>query len=191
MSLRVITQPTAHPVSIDEIKDWLRIDGVDDEPDLFALRAAAEQSVENAMNRPLMTQTWELVLDAFPAERIEIPMPPLQSVTSVKYLDVDGNEQTWASGEYVVSRDYATAPRPPDAERGIIEEAAGFSFPAVKDVSEAVIVRFVCGYGDDPNDVPELIRMELRRHLAFKYENREGDVKVPAIPLADYKDWQF
>lgn len=192
MSLRPVTLPTTHPVTIEEIKDWLRVEGVDDEADLLALRADAELAVEEAINRPLMTQTWELVLDAFPSGPIEIPMSPLESITSVTYTDVDGNSQTWDSSEYVVVRAYASAPRPPDAARGLIEPGSGFAYPSTQDVPEAVVIRFVCGYGTTPSDVPEPLRVELRRFVGFKFENREGNDKPNiATSLASYRAWSF
>ncbi len=44
------------------------------------------------LNRALITQTWDMYLDAFPCGNGEIRMPfyPLQSVTAVQYYDTDG-----------------------------------------------------------------------------------------------------
>ena len=53
------------------------------------------------MGRALLTQTWDMYLDEFPcAGEIIIPLSPLQSVTSVSYVDQHGATQTWASANY-------------------------------------------------------------------------------------------
>ncbi|MHB0929186.1 MAG: head-tail connector protein [Candidatus Nanopelagicales bacterium] len=47
--------------------------------------SAIRQRCEAITRRQLITASWDLVLDGFPGARepIEIPLPPLQSVTSI------------------------------------------------------------------------------------------------------------
>ena len=54
------------------------------------------------LGRALVTQTWELVINTFPTHEIKMPLPPLQSVTSVKYDDGEGVEQTLSTSLYTV-----------------------------------------------------------------------------------------
>ena len=52
---------------------------------------ASRERVEDETRRALLTQTWDMHLDEFPAENfIDLPFGNLQSVTHVKYTESDG-----------------------------------------------------------------------------------------------------
>jgi hypothetical protein len=82
---------------------------------------------------------------------IIIPLPPLQSVTFVKYLDVDGALQTLDPSVYVVQK----------GEPSHLVLANGQSWPSISTLPGSVIIRFIAGYGDDGSDVPETARMAI------------------------------
>lgn len=147
-----------------------------EDPELTRWRAAARDRCELATGRALLTQTWELVLDAFPAAScIELPKPPLQSVTSITYSDTAGDSQTLAASEYVV-----TTPAGPRAARGRIGLAFGSQWPSTRGEIGDVVIRFVCGYGDAAANVPELLVSAMLLDGGTLYENREG---------AGYSNW--
>jgi len=51
-----------------------------------------------------MPQTWRRVTDHFPScGWLCLPLPPLQSVASIKYYDTDGVQQTLDAAVYQVS----------------------------------------------------------------------------------------
>jgi uncharacterized phiE125 gp8 family phage protein len=165
MSLKLVTGPKASPIDLDDVKDDLRIDGTDDDSMLQLWVDAATDIVEKGTGRALITQTWELRLDHFPfSGPIWIPTLPLQSVTSVKYIDPDGVEQTMSSSNYEVdfTDDY-----------GKIVLAYGESWPSIRDKINAVTVRFVAGYGDAAAKVHPGIRKLIGFLLTHWYENRE------------------
>jgi uncharacterized phiE125 gp8 family phage protein len=105
MALKLITAPAAEPVSTSEAKSHLRVDTTADDTYIGTLITVARQNVESHLRRALISQTWEVVLDAFPAGVIRLPKPPLASVTSIKYTDDEGNESTYSSANYVVDSD--------------------------------------------------------------------------------------
>jgi uncharacterized phiE125 gp8 family phage protein len=82
---------------------------------------------------------------------IAIPLPPLQEVVSVTYLDVDGNPQTFDPATYIVNAD-----APSD-----LSLVTGASWPSTALTPGSVIVQFIAGYGDDGTDVPETIRTAI------------------------------
>ena len=92
------------------------------------------------------------------------PKAPLQSVSSITYVDTAGATQTLATSEYVV--DGAT-------HIGRIYSAYGATWPAVRCQPRAITVRFVCGYGGNPGDIPEPIRQAMLLLVGHWYENRE------------------
>lgn len=149
-----------------------------EDPTLNALIAVARQAVEVEMERALITQTWDWFKDAFPSGDFEVPKPPLGSVTSIKYRDTNGDEQTWASANYNVDTDSAP---------GRIEAAYGVSYPSTRAMNNAVTVRFVAGYGD-AGDVPESIKQAMLILIAHLYEKREltegSNVTPVVIPFS-------
>lgn len=85
MRLKLKTAPTVEPISLDEIKLHLKIDGADDNALITALIKTARQLAEKETKRAFITQIWQMYLDSAPAE-IGIPKPPLQSVESIKAI---------------------------------------------------------------------------------------------------------
>src|SRR5512139_2020471 len=103
MGVKLITAPTSEPVTLAEAKAQCRVDISTDDVLIGNLITAAREYCELHDWRVYMPQTWELYLDDWPkTQNIEIPKPPLQSVTSFKYIDEDGVETTLDSGQYFV-----------------------------------------------------------------------------------------
>lgn len=175
MLLTEITAPTAEPVTVADVKDHARIDGVEENTLLEVYIASARALAEAETGRQFMTATYDLLLDAFPCgDEIILPRPPLQSVTHVKYLDTSGTEQTWSSAQYVVR-----APAGPTCGAGRIRLAYGYSWPTTQGVRQAVRIRFVCGYStdSDPTDVPSGIRQAIMVGVAESTKNREETIQ--------------
>jgi uncharacterized phiE125 gp8 family phage protein len=87
MSLKPITAPAEEPVTLVEAKAQCKVDHSADDALLAIFIQSAREAAEHITGRAFITQTWELVLDAFPAAEIQLSKPKIQSITSVKYLD--------------------------------------------------------------------------------------------------------
>lgn len=174
MALTLVTGPAGEPVDVEAAKAHLRVD-IDDDDDLIGgLIVAARQHVEAHTRRALMTQTWELVRDYFPAGGIRVPLPPLQSVESITYIDEDGGEGVVPAEDYLVD----TAQQP-----GRIVLRNGASWPAVtlQEVG-GVRVRFTAGYGD-AEDVPQGIKQAILLLVGTLYENREDTLVAQGVTV--------
>jgi uncharacterized phiE125 gp8 family phage protein len=181
MALTLITPPAEEPLTLSEVKasPSLRVSTATDDTDITALIVTARRMAETYTLHALVTQTWELVLDGFPSGGIVVPMPPLQSVTSIKYIDTDGVEQTLDALLYSVDID--TIP-------GLITPAYGETWPTdVRDQVNAVRVRYVAGFGDEA-DVPQDIKTWIKITVGTLYDNPQAVVvggfgqTVVAIP---------
>ena len=108
MALTLISAPATTPVSVAEAKTHLHITGSDDDTyigDLVDVATGYLDGRDGALSRALITQTWDYTLTSFPQEdHIAIPLPPLQSVTSISYYDTNGDSQTFASSKYLVNK---------------------------------------------------------------------------------------
>lgn len=177
----LVTAPTIEPVSLTEAKDHLRIDHTYEDALIAALIRTARELVETHTGRTLITSTWDYYLQEFPAcGYIDLPAAPLQSVTSIKYTDSGGTETTWGSSNYLVST------------RGVlgrIVPAYGVSWPSFTERPlDAVVVRYVAGYGSGAGDVPETIRAAMLLWLGHLYEHRtavdsQASGNLFAIPM--------
>jgi uncharacterized phiE125 gp8 family phage protein len=164
------TAPSVEPLSLAEAKSHLRVDDTSEDTLITDIIVAARNYVENVTKRQLVTATWTHYLDAFAAE-IRLPYPPLQSVTSVKYYDTGGSQQTLASAVYTTDT---------YRQRGRLVEAYGQTWPATQAIINAVAIEYVAGYGDAGSDVPSAIRQAMRLLIGHWHENRE-DVAIGTI----------
>jgi len=167
MSLKLITAPVTEPVSLSEIKEYLRFDTSDTSFDniLNTLIIAAREYCENFQNRTYITQTWELTFDYFPDFPLKIPKPPLQSVLNIKYIDYLGVETIFDPSNYIVDT---------DSEPGRIAFAYNKSWPSVTLQSvNAVKIQFVAGYGD-ATVVPENVKLAMKVFITHRFENPES-----------------
>lgn len=194
--LSLVTAPTELPLDINEVKAHLRIEPTENDEDAlvmayFRSAVAHIDGRDGWLGRALTTQTWDYFLDDFPpATRfnefaaIRLPLPPLQSVTSVKYTDSDGTQQTWATTNYTV---FGTG----DSARARIAPVFGEVWPVTRYEPDAVVIRFVAGYSDTSsntqNAVPEPIRNALLLLTAHFYEERQpvsAGVSLGRVPMS-------
>ena len=155
--------PVAEPVTLSEAKAHMRVDHDYEDTRIAGLILAARAMAENYMRRALVTQTWEMRFDHF-QDVMRLERPPLQSVTSVKYLDVDGNEQTVDSSVYDV--DTYSAP-------GRVVLGYDQTWPTPRVVAHAVRITYVAGYGLTAITIPEPIRQGILMLVGTLYEIRE------------------
>jgi uncharacterized phiE125 gp8 family phage protein len=183
MSVVVISAPAAPAVSLAEAKAHLRVDHSNDDGLIESLIKAATQHLDGpqgSLGRALITQTLELRLDCFLfSGPITLPYPPLGSVTSVKYVDQNGTEQTVSTDVYRVIGGGAGLSR--------VDLKYDQSWPSPRSQREAVLIRYTAGYGTTSTDVPEAIRAAIKLHVGVLYENREAVAvgnTVAELPMA-------
>ena len=168
MRLVLTTAPADLMLTTAEAKLHLKVDDATDDALIAGLVKAATSHIENAvLHRSLINRTYDLYTDDFPnGYTMELPMPPLSSVTSVKYTDTANVEQTWAATNYkVVTTD----------DPGKIF-AKSFVFPLDLYWLNAVHITFVAGYGAAYSNVPfyDDVQTALKLIIGEWYEYREN-----------------
>lgn len=165
-------QPTENAVTLNELKLHLRVDHAYEDVLIDSLNKAAERYVENVLWRQLVTATvqyyldWREWLHAVREGVIRLPLPPVQSVTAVNYLDQAGAQQTLLNTLY--HTDTFDAPAK-------ITRVDGVTWPEVDERPNTVWVTMVCGYGDK-EDVPETIKTAIKLLAAHWFVHRESVV---------------
>src|SRR6185437_8589218 len=118
-------------------------------------------------------------LDCFHDCGMKLPRRPVQSVTSVQYLDINGTLQTLSPSTYQVDVK-STWTR--------ILPVVGTCFPVTQiGQTNAVTITFVAGTATDPANVSELAKLAITSLVAFWYENREAaasEKKPQELPYA-------
>lgn len=166
--LYLTTGPTELPVSLSEAQSHLRVDSNADVARISMLLQAAVGHLDGPkglLGRALLTQTWKLTLNYFPWEGFDIPLPPLQSVSSITYLDTDGNTQTLSTDAYLVLGLNGNGP-------GRVVRAYSYYWPALRDQEEAVTVNFVAGWSS-VSDVPEVLKQAIMVLVEMQYDGQE------------------
>jgi len=89
------------------------------------------------LNRAILTQTWTGYLDKFDGS-MELPLPVLQSVSSVNYLDEDGDWQVLATTVYgSITTEFF----------GKVYLKKDQTWPSIHSEPNSVKITFVAGWG--------------------------------------------
>ena len=170
--VRVLSPPAVEPVSLEEIKLYTRADETDTAEDglLQTLIAAAREYCEKYQNRAYITQTLELVLNAFPwcrrdvVRSIELPRGSLQTVDSITYTDASGVDHIMDPDSYIIL---------PGEPLGQIAPVGAWPADALRPV-DPIRIQYKAGYGDTADKVPARVRQAIQMLCVFWYDNRSA-----------------
>ena len=163
-TLKVATAATLYPLTLEEVKAYLRVvDAAEDAVVESCYRTAIEDA-QRIQDRTFLTTTYTMKLDVFPGcDTILLPTSPLQSVTSIAYVDYAGTSQTLATTVYAVD----TNREPP---RITLKYAQ--SWPGTYGQANDVTITFVAGY-TAANLVPYSSKSLILQLTGDYYENRQ------------------
>lgn len=177
-----VIDPPAVLVSRSEAKKHLRVEHTDDDTLIDGFIAGACGWIDGPggwLGRSIGEQTLEARFERFTCDEVVLPYGPILSVTSIKYLDEDGAEQTLDDSVYQRLSD------------GRIRLMADESWPDLYTDEEAVRVLYVAGY----DGIPAAIKAAVLLMVGFLYANREASADdalssgaVKAL-LSPYRVW--
>lgn len=179
---RLVSPAQEKPISAAEVQSYLMLPENQDTAMIEMMIGAAVDFVESRLGIAFISQTWEMTFDKWSSRgtpwwdgvqqgsindlehgreiQKELNKYPLSSLVSVK---IDGNP---------VDNDLFNV----DTTRmpGRIVIKFGRVLPANFQTANGYIVEYIAGYGDNPSDVPESLRLGLMSLVAYMYSNR-GD----------------
>ena len=167
MKYKILTQPAVEPITLTEAKANLRVNNTVENDLITSYIVAARKWVENYTWRPLITQTWTLFYDFSDVQSIKnstitISKNPVQSISSVKYYDINNTLQTLDSSNYYTD---------------LGGDIASINFinqlPTIYNRINALQIEFVCGYGLAVS-VPDNIKAAIYMMITAFYDNRTG-----------------
>lgn len=187
-------------ISLADMKGFLRVDGTADDDQITAYIATATEAVKQYLRRALLTETFVFKADGFTdgygddrllalgpgvhtvsrpyvlggGETLDLPFPPLQSVTSIVTHDRGNNASTYSASRYGV-----------DTESGRIYLNEGETWPSDLRAQDAVQVTYVAGYGS--GSIPTPILEAIRMYVTSMYEGCAGMTDQAKALLAPYR----
>lgn len=177
------------PVKIESARMQLRLDdnAADDDYVQMVVRALCDD-VERVYNVAMLTQTVVEKHCAFPIGAnapLYVLIKPGVSVTSIGYIDSEGDAQVLSDSSY----DVVT-----NSSGMYIVPKVDFEWPT--DLSarpDAVTVTYVAGYGAGPSSVPPAMSLAILNKLGKMDANREDPVseKVTASDVLLHPFYQF
>ena len=150
-SLRRTSSPSGLAVTVAEVKQALKLASSDSSPDdqLSEWIPAATERLERDINKKILTATYELKTCSW-GNYLPLKIRPITAVTSVQYIDPDGDTQTLDTADWRW-----------DQARGVLLPALGENFPEVYDDPNAITVTMTAGYGADGSCIPRLMKVAI------------------------------
>jgi uncharacterized phiE125 gp8 family phage protein len=171
----VTVAASAEPLDTVSAVEHLRAQGAGADSEIARLVSAARAYVENYTGTRLITQTLALRSDDW-ADLENLPVAPVQSITSISYVDTDGATQTLAGSVYD-ARLYGLAPT--------IVLKFNQVWPTIQ-MGSLITVTAVVGYGaaaDVPSDLIHALRLLLGDFYQFR-ETAQADQSGSSYPVA-------
>lgn len=171
MKPKRITAPAGEPVTLQEVKDHLRV-FFSDQDDLITgyIKAAVARldGYRGILNRCLMSQQWQVSAPRF-SSRLETLFTDTTAAL-IEYYDEDDQKQTVDTSNYRVYPDSIVFKR-------------DFTPPVInRDRDDPILITTTHGY----DQVPEDIKLAIKIMVAHWYRNREAvafGVSPAQIPL--------
>ncbi len=166
MYLERISAPALEPVSVQEMKQHLRLDHDEEDSLLAGMIVAARRHLEKRLSLAFLSARWRYRADKTPRGRaaLEIPLFPLASVQQVRLYLEEGTTVLADLANMKVS----SAMRP--------ATITGVRIPFAAQAAHGAEIEFTAGYGD----APEQMRLAIKLLAAHFYENR---VEVPGCTI--------
>jgi len=204
MALELKTPPATEPLTVDEAKSYLKVTDTAEDAWVAGAIQAVRERCEAFCRRALITQTWVWWLDAFPracvsdflsgvyelpvthfdapGRELNIPRPPLQSVTHLKTYGADDSAAVFDSAKYLVD----TASEP-----GRIVLRQNQAWPTGLRTARGIEVEYVAGYGQAA-DVPQALRQGMLLWVRLLYADKtwlfESGSEVPGLSGFNQED---
>lgn len=182
-SIRLITAPNQEPVTLNEFKEWAKIDSNAEDSLITGIITTARESAERYMRRSIMTQTRSLTIDMprstldnmlgdgvydLPVtalygdvpKSIELPYGDVRSITSVVTFDTANAQNTYAASNYFLDA---------GSSRLVLNDTA--AWPSNMREKASITITYVAGYATI-NEVPRSIKSAILMHAMQMYDER-------------------
>ena len=163
----ITSEPSEEPVTAAEVKTELRLTTSAHDTMIDNKIVASRMALEGELQRQFVTATFKAYWSCF-NNRMELPYGPVQSITSIKYIDGAGDTQTLANTVYRLDSK-SIAPW--------VGLEYNQSWPTARDVSNTITIEYIAGYGA-ATAVPMPIKLAIIALAADLYEHPEYSPEI-------------
>lgn len=165
--LILVTPPESEPVTLEQVKDFLLVDGTQDDNTLNLLIKTAREAAEQFMNRAIINQGYKLIIDQFnDRDYINLPKGLVQEVTGITVYNLNNTSYTVDPSIYTI----------------VSQDRIALNYDQVWPLAlrnrASVEINYTVGYGADSTSVPASIQMAILLHVSAMYQSR-GTCDMP------------
>jgi uncharacterized phiE125 gp8 family phage protein len=184
----LVEEPSILPITVEEVKQALRIDHNDDDLVIDRLIRSAVDHYEGwtgILGICLVEQTWRQDFDGFHG-CLYLPLGPVQGIVTVRWRNRDGEMATVSSSHYTLRTDAGG--------RSYVRFDNGYSRPSGLHESAAVQVEYKAGWPikDGASTVPHDLRTAIILRVQLSYDeaaenNSENVQRVEHALISKYR----
>lgn len=153
-----ITDQDDLPVSLAEVKDYLRIDFNDDDDQIARCMRAGVSFVEHEIEHDIVVRQWTQPFSCF-TKQMTLDRSPLLQIDAISYLDEEGEEQAFTN--FVIRDDLYRRPI-----------VIPLDLPITKTHPEAVKVEYTTGI----DELEHTVKQACLWAAVLFYQHREPEV---------------
>ena len=176
LQVRIVTDMTAEPVELSEVKNFCKVTGTQDDALITLLTTSARKALEKYTSSSFGGKTIHAYWQQIPGDWIvELPYGPIISVDAIYKIDEQGTEEalTLNTDYYVIG----------DQDFKIKLEqfwSTGYT------VSRSLRVEYTAGYGNSATEpLPDELRMAIMKQVSTDYNFRDNIQDAGSTALAN------
>lgn len=160
----VTTQPAVEPITLALARQHLELGASDTSHDdvLAQYIAAAREQWERDTGRALIERTYKLTTCEL--EEMRFDVRPVTAITSIKYYDAGGTQQTLSTSVYQL-----------DTSTSTLRLAYNQTWPSYQDRWDAVEIIYTAGEHEDETTVPAIDVQAMLLYVGYLFRGNRGD----------------
>jgi len=168
MTSFLLSGPVLEPVTLAQAKQFIRVSDNAEDSFITTLITAARLHVEGTTGRALIAQSWRVICDAWPRDRlVSLPVSPMISLTAITAYDENGAPATLALAQF--------QPETSTSPARIFLPSPVSGAPVLREHS-GIEIDYVAGYGSAASDVPADLTQAVLSLVGYWFENRDAVV---------------
>lgn len=152
-TLDLVEEPQLEPLTLSEIKLYLRIDGNHEDDMLMTMLKSSRYAAEEYMNNSIVKRKLKLTFFDFMPKEVRLLKGPVTNLVSISIIDSKDNKTAIPESRYSLKGKHTLSCDAP------------INGTKIEVIYEA-------GFSNISTDIPEIIKQGLLSQIAYVYENR-------------------
>ncbi len=168
MTSFLLSGPALEPVTLAQAKLFIRVSDSAEDSFITTLITAARLHVEGITGRALIAQSWRVIRDDWPSDRVvDLPVSPLISLSAITAYDENGVATALPLAQFQPETNVTPA--------RIFLPSALSGVPILRQHS-GIEIDYVAGFGSAASDIPADLTQAVLSLIGYWFENRDAVV---------------